>query len=185
MVNFSEIDRDGDAGVNFQEFRNWVHKHAVKAGPDSAWRVMLDSGPVLMMAHKMAASSMDSTSTVSAGKEVDITEFRALFIHIYVFTCLWEHFARGEASDPDMYRKKIDSFEFRLSCQSLNALHARGVCSPEETLEAFVSMDSNFSGKIGFVTVSRAGMLLLQLQHSAFLFYSICLFELPVWTMLL
>lgn len=154
LANFAEMDVDGDKALTFEEVRQFFKKNAMKYGRDSVWQTILDFGPCLMMAHKVAASQNDSSSSVYARKTVDITEMKALFIHCVVFCTLYEHFALGKTDDPYLFRKKIDMRDFKLACASLNALHSKEECDDRGFTEDFVLIDANYSGKLGFITVS-------------------------------
>lgn len=160
LSNFSSMDDDGDKAITFEECRSFIQRNAMKYGENSLWRRILDSGPCLMMAHKIAAagggswSSVGSVSSSHGRNTVDISQMKSLFIHLYVFCMLYQHFAMGQMEDPNLFKKKIDNFEFKIVCESLNALHSHEICDQRSLNEDFVLVDVNYTGKLGFVTVS-------------------------------
>jgi len=182
MANFEEMDTDGDKALTFEEVRKFCQKNAKKYGDDSAWKTILDFGPVLMMAHKVAASHSDSSSSVYAKKTVDITEMKALFIHCYVFCILYEHFALGHTEDALLFKKKIDLFEFRMACDSLNSLHSHEICDERSIGEDFVFLDTNYTGKLGFITV-RIVVLFDIIMFIFYKFYNVlCCINVDLYT---
>lgn len=153
MENFALMDSHNEGGLTFQNFRTFVVRNAEEYGPESVWQLFLNSGPVLMMAHKVAAVHMDKSSSVSASKTVDITEFRALFIHSYVFCVLWMHFCSGAITKRENLTKKLNRMEFCAACRSLNELHMKDHLEEEILLQDFSTADSQFHDTLGFVQI--------------------------------
>lgn len=156
VADYQMLDRDADGGVTFADVQDWVSREASQH-PDSCWTILNRSGTVLMMAHKAAAMHMDSSSSVSAKKVVDITEFRALLIHLYADSMLWRHFAAAAhvegRHDSELYRAKLDVDGFVKACRSLSAAHAREKLDRESLYSDFQRINSNMDGLVGFVQV--------------------------------
>ena len=158
VADYQMLDRDSDGGVTFADVQDWVSKQAL-TNPDSCWTILNSSGTVLMMAHKAAAMHMDSSSSVSAKKVVDITEFRALLIHLFVNSMLWRHFAAAAhvegKPDSELYRAKLDKEGFVKACRSLSAAHAGEKLDRDKLYEDFVLVNTNLDGLVGFVQVNK------------------------------
>ena len=122
--------------------------------------MFITSGAVLSVAHKAAAEHIDSTSNSEAKHVVDVSEFRALLIHLYAVSILWRHFAGvlhlnidgGEGED--MSHKSLSESEFKLAVRSFCHAHAKEEISDEELAKDFQDLDKTLSGSIGFISVS-------------------------------
>ena len=163
IADFHALDKDDDGGVDFNEFMKWIKKNAEKY-PDSCWSTFLTSGAVLKMSHKIAASSIDDSSTVTAKSIVDVGEFRSLLIHLFATSIMWRHFIsvndwkEEEDVHTQLIAKKLDIDEFSVAVRCLCAAHEKEELTDEQLLEDFNNLDSNFSGKIGFIQVSSCYM---------------------------
>lgn len=158
IADFHALDKDDDGGVDFNEFIKWIQKNAEKY-PGTCWSTFLTSGAVLKMSHKFAASSIDDSSSVTAKSIVDVGEFRSLLIHLFATSIMWRHFISVnnwkdcEEDVPRMIAQKIDVDEFSVAVRSLCAAHEKEELTDEQLREDFNALDTNFSGKIGFIQV--------------------------------
>lgn len=153
---FEQLDKDKDGGIGFQEFIGWVKERSAKY-PDSYWQTLEASGMVMMIAHKQAALHIDTGSSVAARKTVDITELRTLFVHLYVCSMVYCHFAFADGKkerSPDMFRKKLDVDDFCRGLSSLCEMHGKDVeLTREDQTDIFEILDFNLTGSVGFVQV--------------------------------
>lgn len=165
---FEELDSSKDGGINYMELQRFIQKRQAKCKKDKnssqhgPWQMFNLKGPVIMMAHKMASLKVnaDSSTSVSARKQVDFTEMRAMLIQLYVFGVLWRHFAHAKHWEGDQDESKDAALqlslpEFVAGCKSLAHVHTPGVTLEDEVLmEDFTTMDTNFTACVGFISVS-------------------------------
>lgn len=147
------MDKHNENALSFADVRDWM---VMKSVNDPCWRIFLTSGPVLAIAHRNASKHGDSSSSVSASKMVDVTEFRTLLVHLFAVSILWSHFQNAdqwEESGGDIGNKQLNFEAFKLACRTLASANAKEELSDEEILSDFHLLDENDSLTIGFIEV--------------------------------
>ena len=157
MEDFKTMDLDKDHAVSYVELKNWVD---AKAKMDPNWKIFTADGvPVLKIAHKIASSKLDKSSTVHASKVVEIAEFRTLLIQMFVFVVLWSHFEiankwEEEADDVGTHHK-LDFTQFRLAVKTLNSAHSKQELSDEQLSADFEMLTKGNKDTVGFIEVLK------------------------------
>lgn len=173
MEDFKAMDKHNENALSFADVRDWM---VMKSVNDPCWRIFLTSGPVLAIAHKNASKHGDSSSSVSASKMVDVTEFRTLLVHLFAVSIMWSHFQNAdqwEESGGDIGNKQLNFEAFKLACRTLASANAKEDLSDEEILSDFHLLDENNSLTIGFIEV-MAATTFFPISSSFFLIDSPC-----------
>lgn len=157
VSNFQALDRDKDGGVDMQELQVWVSQNAAEH-PEAPWSMLEGTGVVLMMCFKVAACHMDNEERLMKQRKiVDISDLRALLLHMYAFSVFYRHFSASDNKPSRMMqKKKMNELEFVVACESLCYAHG---CSPipVDTLKSdFLELDSNYSGSLGYIQICQA-----------------------------
>lgn len=154
VSSFQALDRDKDGGVDIQEFQGWISDNARKF-PDSSWSLFERMGVVLMCAHKAGACHLDNAERMVKQRKVyDISDFRAVLLHLYAFSIFWRHYnASDNKPSRIMIKKKMDELEFAQACQSLASAHGCSFIGVDQLKEDFGEVDTNYSGSVGFIQV--------------------------------
>lgn len=163
---FEEMNVSADGGLNYMELQCFLTKRLAacnkqaKEGIPGPWQIFNLKGPVIMMAHKMASTKLnaDHSTSVSARKQVDYTEMRAMLIQLYAFGIIWRHFVHakhweGNQDDPNDSTLQLSLPEFIAACRSLAHCHGGEELSDAVLMEDFADMDTNFTSSVGYVTV--------------------------------
>eukprot|EP01006_Ploeotia_vitrea_P038498 TRINITY_DN66241_c6_g1_i1.p2 TRINITY_DN66241_c6_g1~~TRINITY_DN66241_c6_g1_i1.p2 ORF type:complete len:274 (-),score=6.75 TRINITY_DN66241_c6_g1_i1:1015-1836(-) len=156
LADFEALDIDHNGGLSFVEFQKWISSNAEKE-PDSCWSIFLTSGIVLSVAHKAAAEHIDSTSNAEAKHVVDVSEFRALLIHLYATSIIWRHFIAvlnlNTQENEDLSHKTLNEAEFNKMVRSFCNAHCQEELTDEVISTDFKELDKNMTGNIGFITL--------------------------------
>ena len=152
MACYDEMDVNKDGGIDFIEFKSWISAKSKKKR-DSMWHEAEQCGSAIMMAHKLACMQFGASSSGVAKRCVDISDMRALFIHLYAVCIIWKHFTKANSDDPDLYKKKITQDEFNADLAVLCEMRSKEELTPTQLMEDFFTLDNNYVGKIGFVQV--------------------------------
>jgi hypothetical protein len=135
--------------------QKWITE---KAKEDKAWEVFISNGPTLLIAHKNASKTGDTTSTVSASKIVDVTEFKTLLVQLYFTSVLYRHFENVEDRDQsiaDKGNRRINFEQFKLAVKAVTRTNAREELSDEQLIQDFNDIDKKSLGSISFMEVSK------------------------------
>ena len=131
------------------ELTKWI---SAKAKTHHSWTVFADNPQVLAIAHKNATLRDPKIPHSRPQKIVDITDFKALLVHLFATSLLWTHFYNADnwAPGDDVGNNQLNFEEFKLGVQTLCKAHASEVLSEEQLRRDFEELDTNLSDSIGF-----------------------------------
>jgi Regulator of G protein signaling domain len=151
MEDFRQIDRDGDHTLSFSEIKLWVATNAAK---DSMWD-MFTTGPVLGIAHKMAALHADNAA-VAASNVIDFSEFKTLLVHMYALSIMYVHFTvadNWEGSGGEVGGQDLNVESFKLAVRTFVHEFAQEDLSDADIKSDFQTIDANQSEGVGFFEI--------------------------------
>ena len=105
---------------------------------------------VLQLAHTVAGRHRQCAQQV-----VDLNDFRALLVNLFVLSVLHVHFSMADdwREGNDFGNKTLSFSEFRLACRSVSAAHANEEITEEQLAKDFAMLDTNHNNSIAFVEV--------------------------------
>ena len=137
------------------ELKKWIQD---KAKDDESWNIFLTGGPVMFIAHKNASKSGDASSSVTAGKVVDIGEFKALLVQLYFTAVLYRHFENVEKWDEatvDKGNKRLNFDQFKIAVQAVVESNEHEELSEEQLRTDFDEIDTHSEGTVSFIEARR------------------------------
>lgn len=153
MDDFKAMDRHNENALSFADVRDWM---VDKSKNDPSWGIFLTSGPVLAVAHRNACKHHHSASNASVSKMVDVTDFRALLVHLFAISILWSHFQNAdewEQSGGEIGNRQLNFEAFKLACRTLTSSNAKEELTDHQIKLDFEMLDGNQSRTVGFFEV--------------------------------
>ena len=149
LKDFKEFDTGGDGTISFVEFQNRIQEKAKAATEDAKfWTMLVQSGPVLKVAHKSA--SLEDKSVIN------ISEYKAFLVHLFAASVLWRYFDFADNAFDDSGKDQQLTFpQFKLAVQAFCRAHAGEELDEQTLLDDFRLLDTNMSNTIGFMEVCR------------------------------
>lgn len=110
-----------------------------------------------------AGAGAEETTGPPPDKVVDVDEFRAFLVHLFVLSILWVHFKCADewVEGQDVGNETLNLEEFRLACRTFNTAQSQETLSNEQIEADFNMLDTNKNGNVDFVEVSHPPYALL------------------------
>ena len=87
---------------------------------------------------------------------VDVTDFRALLVHLFAISILWSHFQNAdewEQSGGEIGNRQLNFEAFKLACRTLTSSNAKEELTDHQIKLDFEMLDGNQSRTVGFFEV--------------------------------
>ena len=149
LKDFKEFDAGGEGAISFVDFQKRILEKA-KANTEDAkfWSMLVQSGPVLKVAHK-SASLVDKSV-------INVSEYKAFLVHLFVASVLWRYFDFADNAFDDTGKDQQLTFpQFKLAVQAFCRAHAGEELDEQTIMDDFHLLDTNMSNTIGFMEVCR------------------------------
>lgn len=142
----------------------WIQERSQTNG--GAWRFFISHPEIIAISHLQASNHIKMNPyTRRPEKIVDISDFRALMVQLFVVSILWVHFKKAddwqsEHELHDAYTGIITEDEFAMAVKTFCAAYGQSELSEDEIRGDYRSLDPENTGRVTFLQVSSSSCLL-------------------------